>query len=169
VMGSICLLSDGSLPSVSCVTHYSFVRSFEPLTCKRAAQPERLPSPRCVLALASAFARARAFARACACARPREERHRCSSTKRLPPPRSLRQPQSCRTRSPVRVYYRHPSSRAGVRQPHAVQHVEHKCDLMRANNPQARIVEYRVLARCRGLSPRPSARSGDFESCILVL
>jgi hypothetical protein len=27
VMGSICLLSDGSLPSVSCVTHYSFVRS----------------------------------------------------------------------------------------------------------------------------------------------
>ena len=28
VMGSICLLSDGGLPSVSCVTHYSFVRSF---------------------------------------------------------------------------------------------------------------------------------------------
>ena len=27
-MGSICLLSDGGLPSVSCVTHYSFVRSF---------------------------------------------------------------------------------------------------------------------------------------------
>ena len=25
-MGSICLLSDGGLPSVSCVTHYSFVR-----------------------------------------------------------------------------------------------------------------------------------------------
>jgi hypothetical protein len=35
VMGSthgicICLLSDGGLPSVSCVTHYSFVRSFVP-------------------------------------------------------------------------------------------------------------------------------------------
>ena len=28
-MGSICLLSDGGLPSVSCVTHYSFVRSFD--------------------------------------------------------------------------------------------------------------------------------------------
>ena len=26
-MGSLCLLSDGGLPSVSCVTHYSFVRS----------------------------------------------------------------------------------------------------------------------------------------------
>ena len=29
-MGSLCLLSDGGLPSVSCVTHYSFVRSFSP-------------------------------------------------------------------------------------------------------------------------------------------
>ena len=27
-MGSVCLLSDGGRPSVSCVTHYSFVRSF---------------------------------------------------------------------------------------------------------------------------------------------
>ena len=26
-MGSVCLLSDGGRPSVSCVTHYSFVRS----------------------------------------------------------------------------------------------------------------------------------------------
>ena len=27
-MGSLCLLSDGGLPSVSCVTHYSFVRLY---------------------------------------------------------------------------------------------------------------------------------------------
>ena len=32
-MGSICLLSDGGLPSVSCVTHYSFVRLFVFLAC----------------------------------------------------------------------------------------------------------------------------------------
>ena len=33
-MGSICLLSDGGLPSVSCVTHYSLVRSL----CRAAAR-----------------------------------------------------------------------------------------------------------------------------------
>ena len=39
-MGSICLLSDGGLPSVSCFTHYSFVRSFRPLG--RRQRPRKL-------------------------------------------------------------------------------------------------------------------------------
>ena len=41
-MGSICLLSDGGLPSVSCVTHYSFVRSFY-LRLQRAALQTTAP------------------------------------------------------------------------------------------------------------------------------
>ena len=46
---SICLLSDGGLPSVSCVTHYSFVRSFVP-------SPNPNPSPSFTLALTRTLA-----------------------------------------------------------------------------------------------------------------
>ena len=46
-MGSICLLSDGGLPSVSCVTHYSFVRSFRKLSvaCTTSLWLQGAPPP----------------------------------------------------------------------------------------------------------------------------
>ena len=42
-MGSMCLLSDGGLPSVSCVNHYSRVRSFVIPCLALAAPNDRTP------------------------------------------------------------------------------------------------------------------------------
>ena len=99
-MGSICLLSDGGLPSVSCVTHYSFVRSFVP-------SPNPNPSPSFTLALTRTLALTLALALALTLSRghasQQETQHRFPST---PSPHRQRLA-SVRCLSP-------PSSAAGV-------------------------------------------------------